>query len=174
MSVNAHLQPMHQTRPSPSWRAWLVLWVALGLQTTWLAHFQLFGARLDLPLLCVVSAAMLLGARQGVVFGFVAGLLCGYSTGVSLGSFVISRMAAGGLCGLFDRRFSVDNPLAPPICAAVATLLSHLIFGLMSPASFVFVSWMNAALLSAALHAVLIWPFFAFMQMLVPARSSAY
>jgi rod shape-determining protein MreD len=146
----------------------------MALQTTWLAHFSIFGAHLDLPLLCVVSAAMLLGARQGVVFGFVAGLLGGYTAGVSLGSFIISRMAAGGLCGLFDRRFSVDNPLAPPLCAAVATLLTHLIFGLMSPASFVFVSWMSDSLLSAALHAILIWPFFAFMQMLVPARSSVY
>lgn len=174
MATYSNLQPMRQNRPSPAWRAWLVLWIAVALQSTWLAHFHLFGARLDLPLLCVVSAAMLLGARQGVVFGFSAGLLCGYTVGVSLGSFVISRMAAGGLCGLFDRRFSVNNPLAPPLCAAVATLLSHLIFGLMSPASFQFVSWMNATLLSAALHAVLIWPFFAFMQMLVPARSSAY
>ena len=170
----SNLQSMHQNRPSPVWRAWLVLWIAVALQTTWLAHFSVFGARLDLPLLCVVSAAMLLGARQGVVFGFVAGLLGGYTAGVSLGSFMISRMAAGGLCGLFDRRFSVDNPLAPPLCAAVATMLSHLIFGLMSPASFVFVTWMSASLLSAALHAILIWPLFAFMQMLVPARSSAY
>ncbi|MEO6908498.1 MAG: rod shape-determining protein MreD [Abditibacteriaceae bacterium] len=173
MATFSNLQPIHQSRSSPSWRAWLVLWVAVALQTTWLAHFSISGAHLDLPLLCVVSSAMLLGARQGVVFGFVAGLLSGYTAGISLGSFVISRMAAGGLCGLFDRRFSVDNPLAPPICAAVATLLSHLIFGLMSPASFVFVSWMSDSLLSAALHAVLIWPFFAFMQMLVPARNSA-
>lgn len=174
MATYSNLQPIHQNRPSPTWRAWLVLWVAVALQTTWLAHLNILGAHLDLPLLCVVSSAMLLGARQGVVFGFVAGLLSGYSAGVSLGSFVISHMAAGGLCGLFDRRFSVDNPLAPPICAAAATLLSHLIFGLMSPTSFQFLSWMNVALLSAALHAILIWPFFAFMQMLVPARSSAY
>lgn len=151
-----------------------MLWVALALQTTWLAHLSIFGAHLDLPLLCVVSSAMLLGARQGVVFGFVAGLLGGYGAGVSVGSFVVSRMAAGGLCGLFDRRFSVDNPLAPPICAAVATLLSHLIFGLMSPSSFAFVPWMSASLLSAALHAILIWPFFVCLQKLVPARSSVY
>lgn len=108
------------------------------LQTTWLAQpiGWAGGARIDLPLLLVISTGLLYGARAGLVCGLAAGLLCGITSSYNLGSFAISRMVVGGLGGTFDQRFSRDNPLAAPLCMAGGTVLAHMVFGLMSPADF--------------------------------------
>lgn len=120
------------------WRIALLLWLAFVLQTTWLAQpFASFGgARVDLPLIVVISVGLLWGARVGLVCGLAAGLLSGIITPYNPGSSAISRLVVGGVCGTFDRRFSHDNPLAVPLCMAGGTLLAHVLFGLMSPADF--------------------------------------
>lgn len=120
------------------WRIAILLWLAFVLQTTWFAQpfATLGGARLDLPLVVVISVGLLWGARIGLLCGLVAGLLSGVVTSYNLGSLAISRLVVGGVCGTFDRRFSHDNPLAVPLCMAGGTLLAHVLFGLMSPADF--------------------------------------
>ncbi|HEX8833094.1 MAG TPA: hypothetical protein VF719_02775, partial [Abditibacteriaceae bacterium] len=90
----------------PSWRIWLMLPFVLALHTTWLAHWQPWGARVDLPLLTVVSVSLLLGWEFGAGYGVVAGLFTGFFAATNLGSFALSRMVAGGVLGLFDKGFS--------------------------------------------------------------------
>jgi hypothetical protein len=170
---------MHERQ---TWQTWIVLWLLLSLQTTVLARWQPFGSHIDLPLLCVVSVALLLGWEFGAVYGLVAGVLTGYCAAFHVGSFAVSRAAVGGVFGLFDRRFSRDNPLAPPICAAGAVLLSNLVYGLMSPDDFIYWGatshgfsfwwWAQRTLLSMLVHAVLIWPVHALIARFVqpPAR----
>ncbi len=120
------------------WRLLIVFLLVFMLQTTWLA--QPFGAlghaRVDLPLALVVSVGLLWGARAGLICGLAAGLVGGMISSFNPGSFAISRLVVGGICGTFDQRFSRDNPVAAPLCMAGGTLLAHAIFGLMSPASF--------------------------------------
>lgn len=120
------------------WRIAILLWLAFVLQTTWLCQpfNALGGARVDLPLLVVISIGLLWGARVGLLCGLIAGLLSGVITSYNPGSSAISRLVVGGICGTFDRRFSHDNPLAVPLCMAGGTLLAHVLFGLMSPADF--------------------------------------
>lgn len=120
------------------WRLIIVFWLVFVLQTTWLAQpFSLFGkARVDLPLLMVISVGLLWGARAGLICGLAAGLIDGVVSSFNPGSFAISRLIVGGICGTFDQRFSRDNPVAVPLCMAGGTLLAHAIFGLMSPESF--------------------------------------
>ena len=120
------------------WRILILFWLAFVFQTTWLSQpFEsLGGARVDLPLLVVISVGLLWGARVGLVCGLAAGLLSGVITSYNPGSLAISRLIVGGVCGTFDRRFSHDNPLAVPLCMAGGTLLAHVLFGVMSPADF--------------------------------------
>lgn len=158
----------------PTWRIWPLLWVLLVVQTTLLARLSPFDVHIDLVLLAVVSVALLLGMETGAIFGLAAGVLSGYCAGVSLGSYAISRLAIGAGFGLFDRRFSRDNPLAPPLCAAAAALLANAIFGVLSPGEFTFAWWLRDTLISCALHAVLIWPVYGlFAKLLPPARAFA-
>ncbi len=119
-------------------RLFFLLYLALVVQTTWLANglAWLGGARLDLPLVVVISSALLGGWRLGAMLGLAAGWFCGVAADYNLGSFMVSRMVVGAVSGAFDRRLSPDNPLLTPFCMAGGTVLAHLMFGLMSPADF--------------------------------------
>jgi len=141
-----------------AWRVWLLLPLAVALQTTWLARWQPAGVHIDLPLLVVVSVALTLGARTGAVYGLSTGLLEATFAVVSPGAFALSRLAVGAVFGLFDRGFSHDNPLAPPLCAVGATLLANAIFLVMSPTDFSLSWWLLRLPGVLLLHAILIWP----------------
>jgi rod shape-determining protein MreD len=151
----------------PTWRIWILLWGLLVLQTTWFGRVELFGAHLDLPLLATVSVALLLGSETGACFGLVAGVLTGYIAGASLGSFALSRLIVGGAFGFFDRRFSRDNPLAPPLCAAAATVLSAIVFVAFSPDSFS-TDYLRRTLIEMLLNSIFIWPVYLAVNRLVP------
>jgi rod shape-determining protein MreD len=155
----------------PVWRVYLLLWFVLVLQTTWLARFEMLGAHIDLPLLLVVTVALLLGAETGATFGLVAGVLSGFVAGESLGSYALSRLLVGGAFGFFDRRFSVDNPLAPPLCAAGATLLSNVIFLALAPDTYS-QAWTQRTVVEMALNALCLFPiYFAVNRLVPPARA---
>ena len=152
----------------PIWRLWFFLWAILVVQTTWLARVELFGAHLDLPLLATVAVALLLGAETGAAFGLTAGVLTGFIAGASLGSFAFSRLIVGSAFGFFDRRFSSDNPLAPPLCAAGATLLSSVVFLALSPDNFSLEAWPRRVLIEMGLNALFVWPVYLAVNRLVP------
>ena len=152
----------------PTWRIWFLLWALLVLQTTWFSGIEIFGAHLDLPLLATVSVALLLGSETGAVFGLVAGVLTGFIAGSSLGSFALSRLVPGAAFGFFDRRFSLDNPIAPPLCAAGATILSNIIFVALSPENFVAGEWGRRVFAEIILNAIFIWPVYLAVNKLVP------
>lgn len=142
----------------PTWRIWLLLCVLLVLQTTVFARISPFGVHLDLALMAVVSVALLFGVETGAVFGLIAGAFTGYASGVGMGAFVLSRLLIGIGFGNFNRHFSRDNPLALPLCAALATVGAHMTFGIFSPGEFSFEWWMQQTLTAAAVHMFLIWP----------------
>lgn len=152
----------------PTWRIWPLLWLLLVLQTTLFARLAPFGVHIDFVLLAVVSVALLLGMETGAIFGLVAGILTGYCAGVSLGTFALSRLMVGAGFGFFDKRFSRDNPFAPPICAAIATLVANAVFGILSPGEFTFGWWLHHTLIATAAHAILIWPVYALFARLIP------
>jgi rod shape-determining protein MreD len=153
----------------PIWRIWPLLWLLLVLQTTVLARFDFWGVHVDVVLLAVVSVALLYGMETGALFGLVAGTLSGYCAGVSIGSFVLSRLVIGAGFGLFDRRFSNDNPLAAPVCAAVATLIAQIIFGILSPGEYSLEMWLRQTAIAALAHAVFIWPVYWIFMRVVPS-----
>lgn len=152
----------------PTWRIWPLLWVLLVLQTTLFARISPLDVHIDLVLLAVVCVALQFGTQTGAIFGLVAGILTGYCAGVSLGSFALSRLAVGAGFGMFDQRFSRDNPLAPPLCAAAATVAANVLFGLLSPGEFTFAWWLRHTLVAAAAHAILVWPVYALFARLIP------
>lgn len=154
----------------PAWKIWIILWGILVIQTTVVARFTPGDVHFDLGLLAVVSVALLLGSETGATFGLVTGVLTGFCAGVSLGSFAISRLIIGASFGLFDRRFSRDNPLAPPLCAAVATIGANVIFALLSPIEYSFGWWLQHTIAATVVHAILIWPVYWIFSKAIPAQ----
>lgn len=156
-----------------TWRIWPILIVAMALQTTWLAHKQLLGIHVDLPLLTVVSVALLLGWETGALYGLAAGVLTGYCADWNVGSLAFSRAVVGGVLGFAELHFSRENPLAPSLCAAGAVLLANVVLLIMAPLDHPVMWWVQQTPISMAIHMVLIWPVYAVVDHLVllPARS---
>ncbi len=145
---------------SPFWRVSLLMILAHAMQTTWLSG-PLFGAaRPDLPFLVALSGALLGGVEVGAVAGIAAGLLAGMGAAWHPGSFLISRAIPAAVLGRLSARFSAWHPVAPPLCAFVATLTCDALFFLISPTDFAPSWWMRHAITTGISHAALIWPVF--------------
>lgn len=156
------------------WCLPLLLLASVALQTTWLAHLEVGGAHLDLPLLTVVCVGLLLGWEAGASYGLAVGLVCGYCNGLSVGAWGFARAVAGGICGLFEARLSRDNPFAPPVCTVGAVLIGNVLFYLMSPdefAGYTFAQIALRTLISMGLNALLVWPVYMVVEkILLPPR----
>jgi hypothetical protein len=134
--------------------------LAHALQTTLLAAPLLNLARPDLSFLVALAGAMLGGFEVGAVAGVGAGVLAGLAAAWHPGSFLVSRVIPPALLGSMSKRFTVSHPFAPPLCAFCATVLSDLLFMLMSPADFAVNWWAHHAFTTGIIHALLIWPVF--------------
>lgn len=158
---------------SPYWRVVPVLILAHVLQTTWLSGPFWNLARPDLPFLVALSAALIGGLEIGVIMGVVAGALGGLAAAWHPGSFLVSRTIPTAILGALSTRFSVFHPIAPPLCAFVATLLSEFFFMMMSPTDFPVSWWIRHSIAVGITHAILIWPIFGLVVRLVkpPQRS---
>ncbi len=136
----------------------VLLVLAVALQTSWLARVAVWGVHFDLPLLLTVSVALLFGWRAGAVFGLAAGFFMGVMVAKNVGSAMMSRIFCGAVIGISDRNFGRDNIFAPPLLAALGTLLSDIIVLLMAPTDFPISWWLAHTPIKMLMHAVLIWP----------------
>lgn len=75
--------------------------VVVGLlQSTLIPRFAIWGVFPDLPLLLVVSWGLLRGSRQGLLWGFVAGLVVDLFSGAPFGAATVPLMVVGFMAGL--------------------------------------------------------------------------
>lgn len=129
------------------------------LQTTLVPHLAIWGVFADLPLLVVVSWSLLRGAREGMIWGFVAGLVVDLLSGAPFGAATLSLIAVGFLSGLGEATVFRTHVALPLVAMFLATILYDLIFLLIVQISGQAVSWLDSlfrvVLPSAALNAVL-------------------
>lgn len=142
------------------WRVCLALGVAYLIQTTYLAQLLVYETRCDLLLVVVVCVALLGGQERGAWCGFLAGVLSGYAGAWHLGSFIVSRVAAGAAVGYLPRKVSTENAFAPIICAVLGTLVADLVFLVMSPTNFSLTWWLRHTIVSCLLHATVAYPLY--------------
>lgn len=173
--MRAHHGTWPERPPFSFGRVCLALALAYLLQTTLLAKLHFFEVRCDLLLLVALGVALLGGEQQGLRAGFLAGLLSGYAAAWHLGSFLVSRMAAGALVGFFPKKLSTDNPGAPLVGAITGTLVADLAFLLMSPTDFPLGWWARHAVLACLLHGLCIYPvYFVLKKFLCPVPRYRY
>lgn len=77
----------------------LLVTVAL-LQTTIVPRLVVWGVHIDLPLVVVVNWSLLQGSREGMIWGFTAGLVVDLFSGAPFGAATLSMLAVGFLSGL--------------------------------------------------------------------------
>lgn len=76
-----------------------ILLVAAVLQSVWLERISILGGRPDLVLLLTVTWAIIRGAEEGALWGFVGGICCDLLSGGSFGLWTVALTVAGFLAG---------------------------------------------------------------------------
>lgn len=129
------------------------------VQATILPHLALWGVFADLPVLVVASWGLLRGPREGILWGFVAGVAVDLFSGAPFGAATLSLMAIGFLSGLGRGSVFGAHILFPMVVVFLATLVYDVFFLLIVSISGQSVAWLDSAyrlvLPSAVLNAVL-------------------
>lgn len=136
------------------------------LQATAMPHLAVWGVFPDLPVLMVASWGLLRGARQGLLWGFVAGVAVDLLSAAPSGTATLSLMAVGALSGLGASSLSRASFVLPPVTVFLVTIVYDLIFLLFVQMSGGAKHWpdmlvhivLPSAVLNALLMPVVFWP----------------
>jgi rod shape-determining protein MreD len=136
----------------------LLVAVAL-LQTAVMPHLAIRGVFPDLALLVVVSWSLLRGIREGMIWGFIAGLAVDLFSGAPFGAATFSLMAVSFLSGLGQATVVRARFVLPLLAVFAATIIYDLLFLFVVWISGQPVAWLDSLvriiLPAAALNAVL-------------------
>ena len=141
-----------------------LLAVVAILQSTLVSHFRIWGVFADLPLLVVVSWGVLRGPREGLIWGFVAGLMVDLFSGAPFGAATFGLMAVGLLSGLGKSAVFRSQIALPMLTVLLATVIYDIIFLIVVWISGYPVAWLDSlfrlvfpsAVLNTALTPVII------------------
>lgn len=129
------------------------------VQASAVPYLAVWGVFPDLPLVVVVAWALLTGTRQGILWGFVAGLSLDLLSGIPFGALALALMAVGLVSGLGETVVFRAQVLFPMGMAFAATLLYDVILLVVMQISGEPVAWLGSLLRlvlpSAALNAML-------------------
>ncbi|MHB8757082.1 MAG: rod shape-determining protein MreD [Bacillota bacterium] len=103
----------------------LALLVTAALQSTAVHYLSIGWVKPDVILVIVVLVGLLYGPVQGATAGLFAGLLEDLFTGRLIGLFGLTRMLAGYLAGLVERRVYKEPFMVPMATSFVATVVSE-------------------------------------------------
>ncbi|MGE5391531.1 MAG: rod shape-determining protein MreD [Deltaproteobacteria bacterium] len=110
----------------------LLPWLAILLQSTIFSTYSIKGTVPDLVLIFVAFFALINGAREGTVYGF----LCGFLEDLVLGRFIGMNALAKGLTGYILGKIQgnvfKENILVGVLSVLVATLINTVCMFLMS------------------------------------------
>lgn len=129
------------------------------VQATIVPHLTIWGVYPDLPLLVVVSWSLLRGAREGMVWGFIAGVAVDLFSGAPFGAATLGLLAVSFLSGLGQATVYRAHVVLPLLVMFLATIVYDLVFLLVVRISGEPVDWLASLLRvilpSAVLNAVL-------------------
>ncbi|GAB6179994.1 rod shape-determining protein MreD [Desulfotomaculum defluvii] len=109
----------------------LLLTMALILQSTVFAFLQVAGVKPDLVLMLVVFNGFLRGSREGAFLGFLAGLAQDIFTGSYIGLNALTKMVAGYLVGLAEARFFKESVILVSMFTMLVGVVNQVIFYLL-------------------------------------------
>lgn len=110
-----------------------ILLIAAVLQSVWLEGVQVLGGRPDLVLLLTVTWAVIRGANDGAVWGFVGGVFCDLLSGGAFGLWTLSLTAVGFIAGQPWVHTLGPTLIRLALMTALGTLIGHgLLLGAMA------------------------------------------
>ncbi len=105
----------------------LLLLAAVLVQVTWALRLEVAGAFPNLALIAVIGITWTLGARAGLAWACVAGLLLDLTAAGPLGPHAVALLLVAYTTGYWARNFEGGGPLYPALAAAAGTALYSLV-----------------------------------------------
>ena len=102
-----------------------ILMAAAVLQSVWVEGIQILGGRPDLVLLLTVTWAIIRGANEGAVWGFVGGIFCDLLSGGAFGLWTLALTAVGFLAGQPWVHTLGPTLIRLALMSALGTLFGH-------------------------------------------------
>ena len=140
------------------------------LQATVVPHLGIWGVFPDLPLLVVIGWSLERGKREGVIWGFVAGVALDLLSGAPFGAATLAMLAVGFLAGMSQATVFGAHVALPMLIMLLATIVYDVLFLLVVAVSGQDVMWWGSfariILPSAVLNALLMPIFFWAMRRL--------
>jgi rod shape-determining protein MreD len=132
--------------------------ICVGLQSSYGAALSLGRAEPDFLLVLLLCAAFLTDSLTGCVVGFCCGLLASaVSMGLTIGSFLITRVLVGFVAGGLRKRFVSAGIYAAIPAVLFGTILTGLLYGLFNP-RIGLTRWTDITLWSALYNTALALP----------------
>jgi rod shape-determining protein MreD len=100
---------------------------AVLVQVTWASRIEVAGAFPNVALLAVIAITWTAGARTGLVWACVAGIMLDLTAPGPLGPHALALLAGAYVAGFWARNLERENPVHPAMAAAVSTVLYSLI-----------------------------------------------
>lgn len=116
------------------------------VQATIVPHLTIWGVYPDLPLLVVVSWSLLRGAKEGMVWGFIAGVAVDLFSGAPFGAATLGLLAASFLSGFGHAAVFRAQLALPLLVMFLATIVYDLVFLLVVRISGEAVDWLPSLL----------------------------
>ena len=134
-------------------------------QATIAPHLTIWGVFPDLPVLVVACWGLLRGAREGLIWGFVAGIVVDILSGAPFGAATLSLMLVGALSGLGASAVSRAFLVLPIVTIFFITIVYYAVFLLIVQITGGEVPWpdmmlrivLPSAVLNAVLAPVVLW-----------------
>lgn len=152
----------------PAWLKLVVLILfATAVQAVFAHHLRLRGVQPDFNKVVLICIAVNTSVHVATAYGFLCGGLMGSVAGMSVGSYLISRMMLGALLGLLELRVFRHNPVVLIFSALTGSMLCEAVFFLFSPQQNVG-RWVSLSLGESLYNLVFVVPVYAWVRRILP------
>jgi rod shape-determining protein MreD len=105
----------------------VLMLAAVLVQVTWASRIEVAGAFPNVALLAVIAITWTAGARTGLVWACVGGMMLDLAAPGPLGPHALALLAGAYVTGFWSRNLDRGSPVHPAMAAAVSTVLYSLI-----------------------------------------------
>ncbi len=152
----------------PYWlKLGLLMLFATALQATLAHQIQIRGVQPDFNKVVLICIAVNTSIQVATACGFLAGWMMGSVVGMSVGSYLISRMVLGASLGLLELRVFRHNPIVLILSALAGSLLCEAVFFLFSPQENV-ARWVYQATGESLYNLLFVLPIAGWVRRIVP------
>jgi rod shape-determining protein MreD len=110
----------------PAWILIPLLGLIAIVQVAWIPLIPIFGFKIDLPLIVVVTWGLVGPIGDAARWGFIVGLFIDLASGLPFGIHTLTLTVVGLLVGLGQTTFFRGNLIAPPAMMLISTIFSNI------------------------------------------------